>query len=371
MHMRKWMAFLCVFAMMALAAFHASAAGVTLRTFTPFADLDASAQAYMDFITEWEEKSGNMVEDYSGLTDEAWTQNMLSMVRSGEADVVIVPLGTGLTYEELVTVEELIEAVPDMGLRSFAAFEEADGSVLLSPLRVSFEALYVNEDVLEANGLSVPHTYEELLAVCSALSGSGVTPIANALGDWPEIVLDCAALASAPAEEFGSETSLAGAKNMLAALQAVGAFGSDPFSGSDMDAMQAFIDGKAAMRIDSDMLAQMLPSDRQDHVTVIPMPQRAGEEHGVLCGVPGFGVGITRACWADDNRCEAAIDFVRELYTGSNGEIHQQLAAGVSGVMGESIADMLLEATDVSGILYDAMEGDFDGWASGVIESLR
>ena len=88
-------------------------------------------------------------------------------------------------------------------------------------------------------------------------------------------------------------------------------------------------------------------------------------------GVPGFGVGITRACWADDNRCEAAIDFVRELYTGSNGEIHQQLAAGVSGVMGESIADMLLEATDVSGILYDAMEGDFDGWASGVIESLR
>ena len=368
--MRKWMAFLCMFVMMTLVAFGASAAGVTLRTFTPFADLDASAQAYMDFITAWEEKTGNMVEDYSGLTDEAWTQNMLSMVRAGEADVVVLPRGTELTYEDLATVEELAEAVPDMGMRSFSAMTEADGSVLLSPLRVSFEALYVNEDMLEANGLSVPHTYEELLAVCSVLSSSGVTPIANALGDWPEIVLDCAALASAPAEEFGGEASLSGAKDMLAALCAVGAFGSDPFSGSDMDAMQAFIDGRAAMRIDSDMLSHMLPTDRQDHVIVIPMPQRAGAAHRVLCGVPGFGIGITRACWEDDNRCEAAIAFVRDLMVGSEG-VYQQLAVGAGGVLGESISDMLLEATDISGILYDTMEGGFDSWAQSVVESLQ
>ena len=101
------------------------------------------------------------------------------------------------------------------------------------------------------------------------------------------------------------------------------------------------------------------------------MPQRAGEAHRVLCGVPGFGVGITRACWADDARCEAAIDFVRELMTGSNGGIYQQLAAGTGGVLGESIADMLLEATDISGILYDKMEGDFDSWSLSVIENLK
>lgn len=367
--MKKWLAGFCAMVMLACAACGAMAAGVTLRTFTPFADLDDAAQAYMDMVTAWEEETGNVIEDYSGLTDEAWIENMRAMVRAGEADIVVIPMGTGLTYDDLVTVEELMEAVPDMGMRSYTALAEADGSVLLAPLRVSFEALYVNEDVLEANGLSVPQTYEELLAACSVLTSAGVTPIANALGDWPEIVLDCAALASAPAEAFGGEESLEGAKDMIAALHAVGAFGSDPFSGSDMDAMQAFIDGKAAMRIDSDMLAHMVPTDRLDHVVAVPMPQRAGEAHGVICGVPGFGIGITRACWADDARCEAAIAFVRSMLTG--GKIYQQLAVGVDGVLGESIADMLIEVTDCSGILYDRMEGDFDSWSQDVIESLK
>ena len=367
--MRKWTMSLFVFMLLIAVAVSASAAGVTLRTFTPFADLDAAAQAYMDMITAWESENGNVVEDYSGLTDEAWMENMRAMVRAGEADIVVLPLGSTLTYEELVTVEELMEAVPDIEVRSFSALTEADGSVLLAPLRVGYEALYINKDVLAACGLSVPQTYEELIVVCSVLSGMGVTPVANALGDWAEIVLDCAALASAPAEAFGGEASLTGAKNMLSALHAVGAFGSDPFSGSDMDAMQAFVDGKAAMRIDSDMLAHMIPSDRLDSVAVIPMPQRAGEEHGVLCGTAGFGVGVTRACWEDDAHCEAAISFLRMMLTDADN--YQQLAVGVGGVLGESISDMLLEAEDCSGILYDQMEGDFDSWAASVIESLK
>lgn len=369
LNMRKWMAFLCVWTMMVLAVTGASAAGVTLRTFTPFADLDAAAQDYMDMITAWESENGNVIEDYSGLTDEAWMENMRAMVRAGEADIVVLPVGSGLTYEELVTVEELMEAVPDMGVRSFTALTEEDGSVLLSPLRMGYEALYINEDVLTAHGLSVPQTYEELIVVCSVLSGAGVTPMANALGDWAEIVLDCAALASSPAEAFGEEASLNGAQNMLAALCAVGAFGSDPFSGSDMEAMQAFVDGKAAMRVDSDMLAHMIPSDRLSSVVAVPMPQRAGEEHGVLCGTAGFGVGITRACWEDDARCEAAISFVRMMLT--DAQVYQQLAVGIDGVLGESISDMLLEAEDCSGILYDRMEEDFDSWAAGVVESLK
>lgn len=367
--MRKWTAFLCVWTMMVFAVTGAFAAGVTLRTFTPFADLDAAAQSYMDMITAWESENGNVVEDYSGLTDEAWMENMRAMVRAGEADIVVLPVGSGLTYEDLVTVEELMEAVPDMGVRSFSALREQDGSVLLSPLRMGYEALYMNKDVLAAQGLSVPQTYEELLAVCTALSGAGVTPIANALGDWAEIVLDCVALACAPAESFGGEASRTGAQEMLAALCAVGAFGSDPFSGSDMEAMQAFVDGKAAMRMDSDMLAHMIPSARLDSVVAVPMPQRAGQAHGVLCGTAGFGVGITRACWEDDARCEAAISFLRMMLT--DAQVYQQLAVGVGGVLGESISDMLLEAEDCSGILYDRMEEDFDSWAAGVIESLK
>lgn len=365
--MKKWMAGFCAMAVLLSVCCGALAAGVTLRLFTPFADLDAAAQPYMDMITAWESASGNVAEDYSGLTDEDWLKQTLEMVRSGEADIVILPLGTGLTHEELVTAGELCEAVPDLGVRSFSAYAEADGSVLLSPMRVSFEALYINTDVLEKQGVAVPGSYEELLAACSLLAAKGVTPIANALSDWAEIVLDCAALAAAPAEEFGGEASLTGAKEMLAALCAVGAFGSETFTGSDMDAMQAFIDGQAAMRVDSDMLAQMIPESRQDSVIVIPFPQRMGESHSVLCGMPGFGVAMTRACWEDDTRCEAAITLLRAMLV----ENYRDLAAGAGGALGDSIADMLRGAEDCSGILYDQMGGEFDGWAQGVIESLK
>lgn len=364
--MRKVLVLICVTALLVSACCGAMAAGVTIRAFTPFADLDGSAQSYMDMITAWEAETGNVVEDYSGLMDEAWMEQMMQMARDGEADVLVLPMGTGLTDEELVTVWETYMAVPDLGVRQFAAMEEG-GSVLLSPLRVSWEALYVNTDVLARYELATPETYEELLAVCSVLAGNGILPIANALCEWPEIVLDCAALAMAEPEQYGSEASLAGAQQMLTTLCAVGAFGSDPWNAGDYETMQAFLNGEAAMRMDSDILAQDVPQERLDDVVVIPLPQRTGESHSVMAGTPSLGVAISRACWADDARCEAAISFVRTLLSP---KYYGEMAVGVGGQLGESIAQMMLGATDCAGILYDAMEGDFDAWAESVIASL-
>ena len=367
--MRKILTLGCAALLLSMACCGAMAAGVTVRTFTPFADLDMAAQSYMDMITAWEEQTGNVVEDYSGLPDEAWLDTLRQMAAAGEADIVIVPPGAGLAPGALVTVDELFAAVPDLGVRKLPAYMEADGSVVLTPVRMSWEALYVNTDVLKACGLGVPGTYEELIAVCSALAQQGVWPVANALGDWAEIVLDCLALAAAPAEAFGTEASLSGAQQMLAALVAVGAFGSEPASANDMDAMQAFLDGRAAMRFDSDFLAGEVSEERQNSVIVIPMPQRMGEKHGALPGMPGFGLGITRSCWAEDERCEAALVLVRSMLSG---QIYQNLAVGVGGALGNSIADMLLEASDCAGILYDRMaqQGmDFDSWAEGLIAS--
>lgn len=366
--MRKWIAGLMLTVLLTVMATGALAAGVTLRTFTPFADIDDAAQGYMDMITAWESEHGNIVEDYSGLTDEAWTQSMLDMVRSGEADIVVIPLNSGLTYEDLVTVDEVIEAVPDLGFKRFEALTESDSSVLLSPLRISWEALYINMDVMERCGVAVPTTYEELLGACSALAAQGVTPIANALGDWPEIVLDCAALASAPVDVYGNQESLDGAQQMLSALHALGAFGSDPFTGSDMDAMQAFINGSAAMRIDSDMLSHMLSAERCENVAVISLPHRLGESRSALVGVPGFGIAITRACWEDDDRLEAALSFIRMMLAEEN---YKKLAVGVEGRLGDSVYCLLNAATDCAGILYDRMDGSFDSWSQGVIQALQ
>lgn len=361
--MRKWIAVMVSLCVLLCAASGAHAAGVTLHTFTPFADVDFAAQGYMDMITAWEQETGNVVEDYSGVIDDLWMDNLRSMLADGTADVVVLPVGSGLTVQELMTAGELA-ASSNCGARKFDAMKEADGSLLLSPVRLYWEALYVNTDVLARYGLTVPQTFEQLLSVCTALKQNGVQPIANALCEWNEIVLDCAALAGAPAEQYGTQASLDGAKDVLTALVQAGAFGSDPWNMTDADAESKFLSGEAAMRFDADGLAQNVDEARLDNVIVINMPAKDGQARTELVGTPAFGVAITRACWQDSARSEAAVSFVTRLL----GE--KSVVTPVGGKLGESIAVLAAGASDMTGVLYDLNPDGFDSWAEGVIAQL-
>ena len=110
--MRKRISGLMAFVCLLVAAASALAAGTTVTTFTPFADMDFAAQGYMDLITAWEDETGNMVEDYSGLEDDLFMEQMQEMVTAGRADLVVVPLGSGLTKDQLVSVDELLAPRP-------------------------------------------------------------------------------------------------------------------------------------------------------------------------------------------------------------------------------------------------------------------
>ena len=359
--MRKWI--VCLVALMTLCCFAATAAGATLNTFTPFADVDFAAQAYMDLITAWEAESGNMVSDYSGLVDESWLSQLRELVAEGGADLLIMPVGSGLTYEQVVTAQELSEAAPELGIRVMSTMAEADGSVLLTPVRMNWEALYVNTDVLASAGLSAPTTVDELIVVCAALSQQGVTPIANALCEWAEIALDCAALIGAPEAAYGSEASLNGAQETLKSLAQVGAFGADPWNMTDADMEALFLSGQAAMRFDTDAFAQRIAAERADSVTVTALSGGTGK----LVGSPSFGLAITRACWNDETRREAALSLAKALLSGGNAAT---LVSPAQGMLGSSVYALTSSATDCVGVLYDQNADGFDAWADGVVAGL-
>ena len=361
--MKKWTALMMTLCLL-LAAAGAQAAGVTIKTLTPFADVDFAAQGYMDMITAWEAETGNIVEDYSGAMDEGWMASLELMIDRGEADVVVLPVGTGLTVNALVSAPELIAAAPDTGAKKFSAMKESDGSMLLAPVRLNWEALYVNTDVLARYGLGVPSTFEQLLATCVVLRENGVLPMANALCEWNEIVLDCAALAGAPEDQYGTQISLEGAKDVLTLLVQVGAFGNDPWNMTDMDAESAFLSGEAAMRIDADILAQLIAPERHESVVVMNLPAKDGETRTRVVGTPAFGVAITRSCWQDAQRREAALSFVRALL----GE--QSMVTSAQGVLGGSIAALTMDAKDMTGLLYDMNPDTFEGWAENVVAKL-
>ena len=364
--MRKWILTMAAALLLTAVCAGALASGTTLRTFTPFADSDFAAQAYMDAVTAWEGETGNLVEDYSGTQDEMWFDQLRSMLEAKEADVIIVPVGTQLDEKQVITAQELAGALENGG-RVFPSMREPDGSTLLVPVRLNWEALYVNEDVLAGNGLAVPTTYEELLTTCAVLSQKGIVAISNSLCEWAEIALDCAALAGAEQAQYGMRSSLEGAQEVLTALTLVGAFGPDAWNVTDEQAERRFLDGEAAMRIDADWLAETVPQERQDSVLVMNLPARDGQARTAVVGTPSFGVTLSRACWEDDARCEAALSLVSSLLTG---ETAMKLATPAGGRLGQSIAALTGEAEDCTGVLFDLIPDAYEAWAEQVIAGL-
>ena len=361
--MKKCITLLLLCAMVCMTSC-AYAAGATVRTFTPFADMDFAAQAYNDLIGAWEQETGNFAEDYSGAMDEVWLEQLSEMTLLGKADVVVLPVGSGLTGAQLATAAELMLTAPQLGVRILSAMSEPDGSVLLTPVRLNWEALYVNTALLAQHGLSVPTSLEELTAVCAQLSANGVLPIANAMHDWAEIALDCLALSGAPNALYGGQESFSGAEQALAMLAAVGAFGSHPAAMTDEAAIDAFLTGNAAMRFDSDFLAYDISPEMADVVTVIAPPTLGGAAVNLAVGTPAVGLAITRSCLEDKDRLEAALSLCKALLS------CEALVSPAGGTLGVSIMQLTKSAQDCTGLLYDANPEGFDSWSMQTVSSL-
>ena len=107
-----------------------------------------------------------------------------------------------------------------------------------------------------------------------------------------------------------------------------------------------------------------MPAARQDSVVVVPMPAKDAQARTAVVGTPAFGVAITRACWQDDARCEAAMSLVTRMLA------EQGLITPAGGALGRSIAQLTRGAQDCTGLLYDANPDGFDAWAESVVAAL-
>jgi raffinose/stachyose/melibiose transport system substrate-binding protein len=65
------------------------------------------------------------------------------------------------------------------------------------PFAAVSHAVYYNEDIFAAQGLAVPTTWAEFIAVCEALKAAGITPLANGVAEeWD--ILECFFLGMLP-----------------------------------------------------------------------------------------------------------------------------------------------------------------------------
>ena len=351
--------FLCLLGMTLCLWTLAVAEPVSLRTWTPFAEVDPGAQGWETLLRGWSEETGAIPEDYSGSQDEAWFAQLREAMAAGRADVVVLPMGAGMGADLLPASE----IAAQLSREASPIFTEADGSVSLLPVRLGCETLFVNEDVFAAMGLAVPTSWEELVVDCMLLSNAGVLPIANSLTEWPEILLDCAALIASPAEAYGGEETRRATSDVLGALLAVGAFGKDPWNLGDAQAAEAFLAGRAAMRFDAWEISQSVPEERADAVRAIALFGMDASPRTALPGYAGLGVGVSRRCMEDPARRDAALALVGKMV----GEEGWRLCSASGGALARSMAELTRGTDRVVGVLYDYDPEHFDEWAEGMI----
>lgn len=282
---------------------------------TTFAGYDAAAQAYADALESWEAVSGNTVDDYSGMPDDAWQESVSGLLEQGELDILYTSLELAEeTLAQLVSVEELLAADASLPVRSDEALAAADGKTYAMPVRYSFEALYVNADLFVEHGVALPDSWESLLEAVAAFKNAGIIPIANAPGDWPAALADCAILSAGTSDAYLETEAIpecyAQGFERIRALQAAGAFGDRALEWTDLDAETAFLQHEAAMRVDGEWLCDLIAEEQWNNTSVMAFP---GTPENALVAGTNAGFYVTRAAFDDPARREAALSLLKTL----------------------------------------------------------
>ena len=85
---------------------------------------------------------------------------------------------------------------------------------------------------------------------------------------------------------------------------------------------------------------------------------------GAAVGTPGVGLAITRSCFDDPVRREAALSLCRKILAS------EALVSPAGGMLGAGVMRLTREANDCTGLLYDMDPDGFDAWAAGVVSGL-
>ncbi|NNJ68907.1 MAG: carbohydrate ABC transporter substrate-binding protein [Boseongicola sp.] len=155
------------------------------------------------------------------------------------------------------------EGWDDVVPAALQAFAKVDGEWVSAPVNVhSTNWVWANKSVLDANGISVPTTWEEFTAALDTLSAAGVTPIAHGGQAWQDTtVFDAVAMSVLGADGYRAafidlDEGVLGSDDMVEAFERMAVIRAnvdDNFSGRDWNLATAMvINGEAGFQMMGD-----------------------------------------------------------------------------------------------------------------------
>ena len=302
----------------------AEAEGVTLWTVSSFAGADNAAEAYMEILRGWEEETGNTIYDDSKTIDEAWKTGVLSDFAAGNEPDILFYFATGSDsapiLSRVVPICEINAAYPALSILEDQRLTEADGQIYAVPVRPFYEGLFVNADLFEEYGVSLPRTWTQLEEAITAFNAQGIIPISISLSDIPHYLVEFAILACAAPEDFSASPSTVDqvpaswveGMALIRRLWALGAFAPDAAYTTESAASGLFREKKAAMQIDGSWFANTLSDEAKETTLILPVPRvDDGAQTSVIGGI-SMGFYMTRSAW-ESTRRDAAVDLFARL----------------------------------------------------------
>lgn len=359
----------------------ALAEGVTLRTVSSFAGTDAAALSYVELLREYEEVSGNVVEDSSGTSDESWKAGVLSDFAAGnEPDLLFFfacSADSAPILRKMVPIAEINAAYPELGLPEDDILREADGAVYAIPVRPYYEGLFVNTDLFEQYGAPLPDSWEHLEEAVEIFNAAGVVPIAASLSDIPHYVAECAVLAASSPEDYAARPgalddvpqSWYDGMDALRRLYEIGAFPANALNTSETVTSELFRQKRAAMQFDGSWFANSIPEQNMDTTIVLPVPALNGGAQGGIIGGVSMGFYLTRRVWDDPVRRDAAVALLQWL---TRPEHLKRLGTEqITGALAESAAAMTGATDRLLRPIQDDMNKDArERWLLGCVPAV-
>lgn len=142
------------------------------------------ADAYETIFDAFEAENPGITVEFKGFKNTEYNQILATGLTGSEGpDIVQLKSYGGLqSYVDagqLVPLEDLVPGLSDIPESSVSALQgQSDGQVYGVPFATQTLQLYYNTDIFGEQGIEVPQTWDDLIAISEQLSAAGIVPIA-------------------------------------------------------------------------------------------------------------------------------------------------------------------------------------------------
>lgn len=320
---------------------------LSLSVITTFAGEDGNAQRYKDAISAFEEETGVKINDSSATSDETFKARIKTDFQVGsEPDVLFFFSGADansfIEEGKVVSIDTIRKEYPDYAGNmedDFLVPSLVDGKKYTVPVNGYWEAMFCNQEVMDAAGVEVPgpdYTWDEFLDDCEKIKEAGYTPIAAALGEIPHYLWEYSIFNHTEPEthrkipkdvKSGNGPAWIEGMKDVKELYEKGYFPENTLSAKDDETFALFTSDKAAFLIDGSWkvggivsACQSDPDDdstldreKLDKFTVTYVPTMGKRKATDLIGGLSMGYYISTKAWEDEAKREVAVDFVKYM----------------------------------------------------------